>query len=44
MLHRVATFCFAPRSRFFEIARVLLRLDHVASFIVTRISASCEPL
>jgi len=32
-LHRVAAFCFA-RSRLFEIARVLLRFDHVAHFVV----------
>ena len=32
-LHRVAAFCFT-RSRLFEIARVLVRFDHVARFIV----------
>jgi hypothetical protein len=32
-LDRVAAFCFV-RSRLFELARVLVRLDHVASFIV----------
>jgi hypothetical protein len=32
-LYRVAAFCFAPL-RLFEIARVLVRLGHVASFIV----------
>jgi hypothetical protein len=31
---RVAAFCSAPRSPLFELARVLMRLDHVASFIV----------
>jgi hypothetical protein len=30
----VAAFCFAPRSPLFEIARLLVRLDHVARFIV----------
>jgi hypothetical protein len=35
-LHRVAAFCFtrAQRSPLSELARVLLRLDHVACFIV----------
>jgi hypothetical protein len=28
------SFCFTPRLRLFEITRVLVRLDHVASFIV----------
>jgi hypothetical protein len=32
-LHRVAAFCFA-HLRLFEIARVLVRFDHVASRIV----------
>jgi hypothetical protein len=30
----VAAFCFAPRSPLFELALVLMRLDHVASVIV----------
>jgi hypothetical protein len=30
----MAAFCFAPRSRFFEIAFVFVRFDHVASRIV----------
>jgi hypothetical protein len=33
-LHRVAAFCFAPRLPLFEVALVLVRLNHVASFIV----------
>jgi hypothetical protein len=33
MLHRVAAFCF-PGLRFFELARVLVRLNHVARFNV----------
>jgi hypothetical protein len=33
-LHHVAAFCFA-RLRLFEIALVLVRLDHVARFIVS---------
>jgi hypothetical protein len=32
--HRAAAFCFASRSPLFEIAFVLVRLDHIASFIV----------
>jgi len=32
-LRRVAAFCFAPLP-LFEIARVLMRLNHIASFIV----------
>jgi hypothetical protein len=32
MLHRVAAFCFGPRSPLFEIALVLVRLDHIAGF------------
>jgi hypothetical protein len=33
MLQRVAAFCL-PRLRFFEIARVLMRFDQIASIIV----------
>jgi hypothetical protein len=32
----LAAFCFTPRSPLFEIALVLVRLDHVASAIVKR--------
>jgi hypothetical protein len=32
--HRVAAFCFPLNSPLFEIARVLVRFDHVASRIV----------
>jgi hypothetical protein len=31
-------------SRLFEIASVLVRFDHIARLIVTRITASCERL
>jgi hypothetical protein len=34
MLHRMAALCFASRSSLFEVARVLVRSDHVASIIV----------
>jgi hypothetical protein len=34
MLHRVAAVCFALRLPLFEITRVLVRIDHAASFIV----------
>jgi hypothetical protein len=30
MLHRVAAFCFGPRSPLFEIALVFVRFNHVA--------------
>jgi len=33
-LHHVAALCFLLRSPFFEFARVLVRFDHVARFIV----------
>jgi hypothetical protein len=34
VLHRVAAFCFAPRSPLFEIALVFVRFNHVACVIV----------
>jgi hypothetical protein len=35
MLYRMAAFCFTPlRSRLFEVASVLARLDHGANSIV----------
>jgi hypothetical protein len=34
MFHRVAAYCFAPRSPLFEIALVPVRFDHIASRIV----------
>ena len=34
LLHHVAALCFLLRSPFFEFARVLVRFNHVASFIV----------
>jgi len=33
-LHRVAAFCFTQQLRLVEIARVLVRLDHVARCVV----------
>ena len=40
-LHRVAAFCL-PRLRLFELARVLVRLNHVASFIVNANHSASE--
>jgi hypothetical protein len=40
----VAALCFAPRSPLFEVARVLVRFNHVASFIVNANHSVMRPV